>query len=103
MSIRAQTCPTAGTIVVEDMTAPSDGVASGVIKVGTSSVVSPDQKFTSLPGRQQIESTTRNSHKSVDTRGAPGQTNAGAVASPCLRELSRYRVSMYLSQYLQKR
>ena len=72
MSIRAQTCYTAGTIVVEDMNAPSDGVVSGVIKVGTSSAVSPDQKSTLLSGRQQNESITLNSHKSVDARGAPG-------------------------------
>ena len=85
-SIRSQTC--SGPIVEEDLTAPSDGVAGGVIKVGTSSVVSPEtRESTSLPhGRQQSEHATLNSQNWVGARGAPGQTNAGAEAASCPRE-----------------
>ena len=49
-------------------------------------MVSPDRKSTSLPGRQQNEPATPNSHKRVGARGAPGQIDAGAVAASCFRE-----------------
>ena len=85
-SIHAQTCYT-GCIVEEDSDNQRSDIVCGVYqRAVVPSMVSPDRKSTSLPGRQQSEHATPNSHKRVGARGAPGQTNAGAVAASCFRE-----------------